>query len=334
MLTVLLALTACSPDTPEVPAAPEVPEAPAQKGVHVGVDMADPEACAACHGDIVTEWKESMHARAHHDNDPVYGAMRELRMKKQGEKVGRKCQNCHNPLSKEDPDTPAGKVGVACGACHTSEDADAGESGDGRTVCLTCHDATKNPAGVAACTTGPENGEAGEVPCAACHLPKAEDGHARHIFAGPHRAWYQDDPSFLKQAVATTLEREGGKVTVTVRNITGHAMPTGFPGRVAAIRLADPESDWAVVPDELVFKKVYVDADGKPTLPPFSSALKVDSRLTPGEARTVQVDVPDTVKTITASLVFRLAPPPAFKALGLEGTPESEPRAVLLTKTE
>jgi hypothetical protein len=333
-LTALLVLLSACGSTEKAPApapdedvAARAPEA----DPHEGVDHTDASTCAGCHAEVVTQWQESMHARAHQDNDPVYAGMRTLRMKKQGEGVAAKCAVCHNPMAPEAPDSPAGKAGVGCGACH-GEGAVA-DASDGRTLCLHCHDATQNPAGVAACTTGPENQEAGGAACTACHM-RATDGTVTHQFLGPHRAFYQDDPSLLARAVSVDLSREGRQLTLTVANTSAHGFPTGFPGRVAAIRLvaADDASGGKplAAPEELTFFKRYVDEAGKPTMPPFAAKLETDTRLTPGERRTVTVSLPEGTGAVRAELVYRLLAPPAAKVLGLEEAPEAQPVVVPL----
>lgn len=318
---------ACGSPVPEPPPAPEVAE---RADPHAGLDHRDPEACASCHGDVVGQWKESMHARAHQDNDPIYASMRTLRMKKQGEQVAAKCARCHNPMAPDDTESPAGKAGVSCGACH-GEMAVA-DASDGRTVCLHCHDATKNPAGAATCTTGPENTDMGGPACATCHM-RGADGAITHQFLGPHRAWYQDDPSLLARAVAVGLARDGDRLTVTVLNISGHAFPTGFPGRVAAIRLVglnDASGKPLAEPSELKWFKRYVDGEGKPTMPPFAEKLELDTRMAPGETREVTVDLPAGTGKVKAELVYRLLPPPAAEVLGLAEAPEAKPVVVEL----
>jgi hypothetical protein len=272
-----------------------------------------------------------MHARAHPDNDPIYAGMRALRMAKQGDAVGRKCQTCHNPQAPDTPDSKAGRAGVACGACHGLEAT--GQVADGRDTCLQCHDATKNPAGVATCTTGPENTAMGGAPCSACHMPRASDGHAQHTFAGPHRAWLQDDPSFLASALSASLQAVDGGAEVSVTNTTGHGFPTGFPGRVASVLLTGrgPDGPWSSAP-AFVFRKVYVDAEGAPTLPPFAASLAEDSRLTPGETRTATVPVPDGVEDLDVTLQFHLLPPPAAAVLGVTGDLAAPKRVSLLRR--
>jgi hypothetical protein len=322
---------ACSPSERAPTASPQTvvsrPDDLGTPAAHASLDGRSVDACAGCHEAIVAEWRTSMHARAHHDRDPVYGAMRTLRMARQGDQVARKCATCHDPLDPEDPDSAAGRLGVACTACHALDDLGAATVADGRTVCLQCHAEATNPAGAPVCTTGSENAAMGGVSCASCHMPPA-DGHASHAFPGPHRAWYQDDPSMLARAVAVGIDRRGDELVVSVTNTSGHGFPSGFPGRVARVRLVG--DGWTAAPDALLFRKVYVDETGQPTLPPFAARLQTDSRLTPGETRTVRVPVPDAVTDVHAELVFALLPEPAAKALGITDLPEAKPVVVPL----
>ena len=114
-LPLIVALFACgSPTATTATTEAAEPDRP------VLVDFDNPEACAPCHATVVAEWQESMHARAHHDNDPIYGHMKALRMKKQGEQIAGKCQQCHNPRAPAEPDSPAGRQGVSCATCHAA----------------------------------------------------------------------------------------------------------------------------------------------------------------------------------------------------------------------
>ncbi|MEQ8723942.1 MAG: multiheme c-type cytochrome, partial [Sandaracinaceae bacterium] len=177
----------------------------------VALDPDGPSACDSCHVVVVEEWRASMHARAHHDADPLYGAMRRLRMGREGEALAARCAQCHGPRAPERPDSAAARVGVGCAACHlvaSVDMADGARKGahavrwadgltmrgphdvdaqapaphgvgaaapwltDGRTMCLKCHQATQNAAGVDTCTTGTEH--TGAEGCASCHMPAVE----------------------------------------------------------------------------------------------------------------------------------------------------------------
>ncbi len=187
-------------------AAPDAAEAPEASAL----DLTDPEACAPCHAAVVEAWRGSMHAQAHTERDPLYGAMHALRTEKQGAALTAACAECHNPQAPEAPDSPAGRAGVGCLACHAVERVDRGDGKmgrralpwsdpvvlrgphdlgaeaspvhrtgksaphltDGTTICLACHDSTETPRGVAACTTGPEHRAAEDgATCTGCHMP-------------------------------------------------------------------------------------------------------------------------------------------------------------------
>lgn len=208
----LLAALACTPK----PSSPDDAAPPAESSAsavdHAAFDLDDPQSCAACHGAVVEEWQRSMHAHAHHDLDPIYGAMRAFRMEKQGPQVAEKCVSCHNPRDTENPDSAAGRAGVSCATCHNVANVDLAEGAqgvaaltwaepglvrgphgatdaaaphgigpaapwlaDGKTICLACHAAAENPKGVATCTTGAEHGELEGAPsCTSCHMPEVD----------------------------------------------------------------------------------------------------------------------------------------------------------------
>ena len=350
------------------------------------VDPDNPDACAECHAQIVAEWKESIHARAHHESDPIYGGVRALVSKRLGAEAAGACSKCHNPRDPENPTSPAGALGVSCATCHMLDEVHVGRPGveglvfasvvrmraghdmaegsspahatgkapsfitDRKTVCLACHDAAANPGGVSTCATGAEfEGRAAtDKGCIDCHMPRvngpggevgSRSEHARHAFLGPHRAWTHDDPAFVADAIALegSFVEEG--LSLTVRNETGHAFPTGFPGRQAMLKVEAKDASGAVVwrnitddpmkedPDA-VFNKVYVDAKGAPTMPVFATAMKRDNRLEPAEARTLTFEVPASASEVSVSLIMRLVPPAAHEPLGITGTPDAEPRVM------
>ncbi len=194
-------------DPPDAPAlAQETSEAQTK------LDVDDPQACAPCHGALVEEWTESMHARAHHERDPIYGSMRALRMKKQGAEVASKCASCHTPRAGGDDASAAALAGVSCATCHAISSVRPGEGhgaqaltwaedgamrgaktlapgaspahgtgdaleaiADGQTLCLTCHGELEAAPGVVACSTGAEHELGGEAQtCVECHMPEVD----------------------------------------------------------------------------------------------------------------------------------------------------------------
>jgi hypothetical protein len=391
--TLFVLLVACdkgpTPQNGEGGAGAETVESPSS-GASVkqpAIDIEDPTSCKGCHGVIYREWTESMHSRAHHEEDPIYGAMRAFRMEKQGEHIASSCARCHNPRSPKAPDAAAGRAGVSCAACHnvaevhveegkvgvetitwdgggvmrSSRDLEPGASPvhgtgealsamqDGETLCLSCHNATKTPRGVAACTTGPEFREhGGEQTCVSCHMPEVEgaagavgrqERHASHQFLGPHRAWYQDDPSFLESGLDVSAAFVGDALEVTLVNQSAHGFPSGFPGRLVIVKVVGEDAKggavWKNVTDmpmaehpDSMLNKVYHDAEGEPVPAAFSVKLARDNRLKPDETRTITYAIPANVRAVQVSVVYRLLPPKLAKVLGLAEREEATPRVI------
>lgn len=337
------------------------------------LNLDDPLQCAVCHAAVVAEWQESMHARAHQDNDPLFAAMRDFRLGL-GQPIEGKCERCHSPRG---ADAPVAQTGVSCATCHNLEavhldrkghgnlllefaatdtmrsarDVQNGRSPvhgngpahpalvDGQTLCLACHRDHTNPAGVPTCTTGSELAASEtDASCTSCHMPEVQGPsgvvsdrptHRSHRFLGPHRAYLQNDPSFLASAVELSVRRNESNAVVTLRNRSGHGFPSGFPGRTVVLHLLGKNDAGEVIwrnftgdpmqeSPRSVFNKVYVDDDGTPTLPPLAKALKRDNRLGPDEIRTLEFELPASVARVDASLQYHLLPPAAAKRLGFD----------------
>lgn len=374
----LAALAACDddPNPPATTAPAATATAPMEEAV--AIDLDDPEQCASCHAEVVKEWKESMHSMAHESKDPIFGGMRELRMKKQGAEVGKKCATCHYPRAMEPARAKMAVHGVSCASCHLVEKVGEGKGAaaltwaknvmagphdlapgvspahgtgpapdfmkDGSSLCLACHEEMSNPAGAPSCTTGLEWKEADAGTCVSCHMPEVKKPsgsvsqrgtHRSHQFLGPHRAWLQDDPAFLAQAVELSAKLVGDDLEVTLESVAGHSFPSGFPGRLVAVVVEGKDEGgktvWSSIEKglaqhpEALLRKVYVDADGKPVPAPFAKELKSDTRLAHGEKRTITfAKLPPEATHLEVQLRMFLLPPPLSKTLGLEG-PETKP---------
>lgn len=224
MALVLLTLgAACtakkSPPEPSTPAAEPITQRPE------AIDPDQPETCEACHATVYAEWTQSMHAQAHHFRDPIYAAVRTVRLKKEGPELAQACAGCHGPRATDAPDGPIAQQGVSCASCHavatvkpdvrgakaltwTADKAllgphDPGPQGaqvhatgpapahmkDGSSLCLACHGELSGVNGVPVCTTGPEwaETEAGST-CVQCHMPTVEGPSGNLTTATQHRS--------------------------------------------------------------------------------------------------------------------------------------------------
>ncbi len=296
-----------------------------------------PEKCATCHNPRDTK---------DHDSAPA--------------RTGVSCATCHqiDGVHLED-----GKKGVA--ALTTTKDvrfrgphdiADGTspvhasgpslpELKDGKTLCLACHGEEKNPAGVTTCSTGTEHASSGETkPCTSCHMDEVQGPsgpvssrttHRSHRFRGSLLALRSGQPGILAEAVELSGAFEGKRFVAKLENRTGHAYPTGFPGRTAMLEIrgldakgeevyknlaSDPMKDHP----EAVLNMAFVDADGKPALAAFATKQVRDNRLKPAETRSIGVDIPDTVAKVELRLRFVVVPGPLAKAISYEG-PETKP---------
>lgn len=352
------------------------------------IDIDDPQVCAGCHANVVEEWQQSMHSRAHRDNDPIFGAMLEFRKSKQGANIEKKCAKCHHPREPKHPESAIAKTGVSCATCHNvsavhltdgkvgvdalswandsllragrdlppgASPAHATGAGyteikDGTTLCLACHNKTKTPANQAACTTGPEfASHQGDDTCVSCHMPEKDgpvgafgrqDKHRSHVFFGPHRAWYQDDDSILKQAIEAKIVWQANGVSLNLTNRSAHAFPSGFPGRAVYIQVVAYDDANNVVwknfetyPDKnsknAILNKVYHDENGKTVPAAFAKILAKDSRLKTNENRRIDFAMPKNTTRVEVRFLYRLLPAKLAKKLGLEGKVEDSAKVFL-----
>lgn len=216
---------------------------------------------------------------------------------------------------------------------------------DGKTLCLACHGEEKNPAGVTTCSTGTEHAASGETKsCTSCHMDEvpgpsgsvsSRASHRSHRFRGSQLAVRTGQPGVLAEAVQLSGSFEAKRFLAKLENRSGHAYPTGFPGRTALLEIrgldakgdevyrnlaSDPMKDHP----EAVFNMGFVDADDKPAIAAFATKLVRDTRLKPAETRTIGVEVPDSVAKVELRLRFVLVPPALAKAIGYEG-PATKP---------
>ncbi len=300
--------------------------------------------CARCHEAQASQWKGSLHALA--SSDPLVLAMRRWAREDAGEAAAAPCVNCHTAAV---AGTAERTSAVTCPVCHQGRRAKPGPAGwmvdpeapvtgakdlqkaphpmrvdpgfAGSSSCLVCHAELRNPAGVPLCTTGPESeAYGGEATCLTCHMPDAS-----HRFPGATE-------ELLARAATLDVERDGGRVAVTVANTgAGHALPTGSALRQIRleVRFLDASGAvlWTNAADEAaVFARVLRDAAGNAPVPPWRAvAVASDSRLAAGEQTTVAYTIPDGAVTVRARLVYRRVPAPVATRLGVANDPLARP---------
>ncbi|MDP3505167.1 MAG: multiheme c-type cytochrome [Myxococcales bacterium] len=234
LLTLLLTTVGCqstqatsSTSTTSTPPPVKVNEVAAALAAGLTLDADDPATCQPCHAQVVAEFQESLHSRAHHANDALYASMRTMRLAKQGPQIAGACANCHSPRDTKDFDSKAARAGVTCATCHQLEGVRSGDGikgaaalivgpektfrgphdlvngtaplhatgaalpalVDGTSLCLACHGEETNAAGVATCTTGPEYVASKDGrSCTSCHMAEVEGASGAVTTRTKHRS--------------------------------------------------------------------------------------------------------------------------------------------------
>jgi Cytochrome c554 and c-prime len=268
--------------------------------------------CGMCHREIAQEWLTSMHSKAFRDVNFVGEAAHE-------KDAEGKCFICHSPQAvraKGLGQTPTFRVdmrevGVDCVVCHTNPAGKvhapfrSGSSPHDVTVdvqhatevlCASCHSEFGTLAEFKQ-TTFAKQGQT----CQTCHMPKvkrpvATGGQpklvAQHIWRGG------DDPDMLKKAVKfENSVKPDGTVVATIANVgAGHKFPTGirFHSAILDVSVTDASG-------KAVFSKQEVFADQTKT-------GGTDTRINPGETRTVTVATGQTAGTFTARMLYKSMP--------------------------
>lgn len=327
-------------------------------------DLKDPNTCKDCHETVFAEWQGSIHASA--NVDPIFLGIRKLRSKKETD-LEKKCGTCHAPTGGNRGVTCFACHGTASVAAdkrgagamsYTDDRVLYGPSKpkgmklpvhgtadppphmtDGSSLCMACHADLANPNGVPLCQTATEwKAAAPDETCVGCHMKETagtsgavstKPKHRSHRFAGPRRLWTEKPAAVAKLGmVGVTAAFERGKLVVELKNETGHAFPSGFPGRMAklVVRGGDFEKSF-------VLAKKHVDEAGKPTIAAYATKIAKDTRLEPKETRRITVKIPKKVKKVDVRLVHFLLPPPLADKIELSG-PEREPRMLAEVSVE
>lgn len=260
-----------------------------------------------------------------------------------------------------DPENLTDTRGVTCSFCHTVDSVVPGErfntyrvsegikgsSGasnapHGATkwvfeetyeMCLGCHGKMMNAKGGVVCSMEEE----GITDCLTCHMETVEGApasgsgktkHAYHGMQGGH------DQAMLKRGATVSLGADKGVLTVILNNPNQHYFPSTNPLRMAYVKVVVAGADG---------KTLFTNFDKAPTEDPQAVLIKVfkagdqvgvpsweaegvarDTRLTPGETRTITYKLPEGAANVKATLYYRFAPPMAIEKFNVkpDGTVE------------
>ncbi|MBF0155349.1 MAG: cytochrome c family protein [Magnetococcales bacterium] len=227
-------------------------------------------------------------------------------------------------------------------------------------ICLGCHQTMINPQKVPVCTIGDlllgkevkevkvkgkevkETRDVVAPTCQSCHMPVL-NGFASHEILGGH------DPEKVRKSVAVTVSARdvGGKIdtTVTLKNTLLHSMPSSAPFRNMVLKVSAFNDKGEVVwtnfkenpdkedPQAFMILKL-LNNEGHPVMPPQATKIGADTRLKPGEKRTLSYSVPAAgVKTVRVELFYNLMTKPMIEKIG-ENVPDELKKPALVGRAE
>lgn len=210
-------------------------------------------------------------------------------------------------------------------------------------ACLGCHEQLNNAHGVAICTIGKELTAEGPVPtCQSCHMPVV-NGHTNHALMGGH------DPAMLRRGVILTVtaskEDKGITSTIQIQNKLAHTYPTGAPFRNLVLKISALDAKGQVIwqnfkenpmaedPQAMMMLKL-TDDEGKPAMPMMATQVGHDSRLQPGEKRSLQYLIPSQgVAVVRAELFYNLVSKMLIEKMG-DKLPDAAKKPTLVGRAE
>ncbi|MEO5331393.1 MAG: hypothetical protein H7839_05165 [Magnetococcus sp. YQC-5] len=210
-------------------------------------------------------------------------------------------------------------------------------------ACLGCHEQLNNPHGVAICTIGDILTGTGPVPtCQSCHMPVV-NGHTNHALVGGH------DPAQLRRGVILTVAAKTGEkgiqAVVDITNKLAHTYPTGAPFRNVILKMTALDAAGQVIwqnfkenpmsedPKAVLMLKL-TDNEGKPAMPMMATKVAADSRLQPGEKRTLEYLIPvQGVKRVRAELMYNLVSKMLQEKMG-DQLPEAAKKPTQVSRAE
>lgn len=204
-------------------------------------------------------------------------------------------------------------------------------------LCMLCHAQLTNPHEVPICVTGEEyyGLKEGQPVCQSCHMPLVQgyrsvesdsaDLIRSHAFVGPYT------PQFLRKSLPLSARYSDEMLTVTIDNShTPHGYPTGSPLRMVMLKVIGFDANneiiyqnWRANPVEedqqAVMVRFFADAGQNFPVPPWKAhSVRMDTRLKPGEIRTITYPINQEVKRVSVQLFFLLAPAPILNRLQID----------------
>lgn len=318
---------------------------PIYKAMLSGHDQADVATCQKCH-------------------EPVYTLDLPEKLTQQLSGDGISCDFCHatelEPKGNEvnfklvPGNIKFGPYKDAVAVDHSSQYSD--DLSDPK-FCLACHTNRDSPHGVAFIDLEQEWRNSSyhklNVTCQDCHMPSLsgktaelgkirDDVYSHQFFGGFNDAILSN---CVSMKVDTLRENNFLQVTIKLKNSSvGHGLPSGSPLRMVILSVEGIDELNATIwknyttnpikeDPQAVFMKLLSDQNGKaPVLPWNAVGERFDSRLMPGEERIIKYKIPVAlIKSIKASLLYYIAPPPLLRELKISDPDFTQVRVINTT---
>ncbi len=192
------------------------------------------------------------------------------------------------------------------------------------TLCMSCHNVMTNKQGVRVCNTGEEyrQTQSGKS-CIECHMGEAKPGYVSilstekkpirsHAFMGARNS------AILKQSVDMKLAKSGGKLVLTLTNLSGHNFPTGTGVRGAGAVVEFYKGNKRIGSANERLEVEFSGPDAKTVIPPLAHKEVKDTRLKPNEIRSVPLDIPKGATHAVVRVEYRLAKEEIVRKYGLK----------------
>ncbi|NPA28971.1 MAG: hypothetical protein GXO33_02160 [Epsilonproteobacteria bacterium] len=202
---------------------------------------------------------------------------------------------------------------------------------DPNKLCFVCHYNERSVYGTIIGSTGPEYEKSGsKKACVECHMGPEVKGHSvqvalqnstagksrtlrHHLFAGVRNS------DIVADAIEMDYKQVGRKITVSVRNLVPHKLPTSFGGRMMRVTAVYKDASGKILGEKSYdITARYIDEKGRDTVPYLAKRVAFDNRLKPGETRKVVFRAPKGSKTVDVTLRYYLLSPEWVEKLHIE----------------
>ncbi|WP_201352516.1 multiheme c-type cytochrome [Hydrogenimonas urashimensis] len=189
-------------------------------------------------------------------------------------------------------------------------------------LCFVCHYNERSAYGVEIGSTGKEYESSGDkTRCVECHMGPSVKKRAvqvdlqrstsrkvrtlrRHLFAGVRNS------DIVSEAIDIDYRRVGRKITVRLKNLIPHKLPTGFGGRLLRIYLVYRDQSGTKIGEDMYdIGAKYADKKGKETIPHLAARILSDNRLKPFSSRDIVFRAPENSKSAEIFLQYYLMAP-------------------------